>query len=263
MRVRRNADPKLRGLERAVAAGDAGAIPGLIVQRLRDKTISPRLAKAARFFSAPLSPPGSTSHPYNWHPLNWSYNELTAPASEFEQDPRTLILHSALVEVLGPRMKLPIKASWPVGTVGVEVGNAISAAAESWMSRLGFFVSDTGGVGNHAPFEIQSDDAPDRDTEEEWRRVLAAQGRVATAYEDATGSPGQVSDTAYMWLVKRDLFLGRANAISVMKWLRVNSTVEYCNVLGANVYQQKDRHDPPFGLTEYRLVSTWLGGGPL
>jgi hypothetical protein len=248
MRVRRNADPKLRSLERAVATGDAGAIPGLIVQRLRDKTISLRLAKAAKFFSAPLTPAGSSAGPYNWFPLGWEHNEIPAPKAVFVQDPRTLVLHSALVEVLGPRMKLPTE---------------VSEAAWRWMGRLGFFVSDTGGVGNHAPFEIQSEDAPERDTEEEEERVGRAQIKIANAYEEATGDRGQISDTAYMWFVKRELFLGRSNAISVMNYLRANSTVEYCNVLGANVYRQKDRHEPPFGVTELALVAGYLGGSPL
>jgi hypothetical protein len=248
VRVRRNADPRIRRAERAVGAGDASAIPELIRNRLRAGEINPRLARAAKFFSAPLTPPGSTAGSYNWHPFNWSYNELKIAPHEYAQDERTLVLHSALVRVLGARMKLP--TDW-------------SAAADNWMDRLGFVVSDTGGVGNHAPFEIQSEDTVERETELEGRRVEDRQLKLASQFHMATGGDAVVSDQVFMWLVKRDLFLGRANAISVMKYLRMNSTVEYCNVLGANVYDQRDRKDPPFGLTEYELVSSYLGGAPL
>jgi hypothetical protein len=145
------------------------------------------------------------------------------------------------------------------------------------MHRNGLFIAHTGGGGNHAPFEIQSDDNLGRDTDEEYERALSRQLRVAQEFADITGASStgagtsvgtpaghvHIGDDVFMWLVKRDLFLGRANAISVMKYLRMNSTVEYCNVLGANVYQQKDRKDPPFGVTELLLVSTYLGGPPL
>lgn len=71
---RRNPDERTRDFERRLAAGDASAIPGLISARLRSKEISHRLAEAAKFFSAPLTKPGSATGPYNWFPLDWEHN---------------------------------------------------------------------------------------------------------------------------------------------------------------------------------------------
>jgi hypothetical protein len=226
----------------------------LIRARLRSRKISPRLAKAAKFFSAPLTSPGSTSGPYNWSPLDWGVSLISVRPSEFVQDPRTLILHGALVELLGPRMRLTTN---------------ITSGAEEWMDRRGFFVSETGGA-SRAPFEIQSEDTVERDSQAEEQRVEAAQHRIADKYAKATGRHRTddrhgiegVGDGVFMWFVKTKLFEGNGHAISIMKWLRVNSTVEYCNVLGASVYERPGKKGT-FGLTELALVSSYLGGAPL
>jgi hypothetical protein len=248
---RRNSDVRLRRLERAVSAGDTDAIVPLIQERLRQKAIKPKLAKEARYFSFPMTMPGSTVGTFNWYPLAYPGDtEINTDPEAYTQDPRTLVLWAALIQIFGDYLKLP--TSW-------------TKAAGNWMEREGFWIFETDDL-NHAPHEIQSDDNIERETEAQQRRTMARQLQIYQEYGDATGTyigPGEGGDPAYMWLVKQRLFVGDPKAISIMKYLRYNSTVEYCNVLGANVYSQKDRKDPPFGLTEHLLISTWLGGAPL
>lgn len=236
----------IENIERVVEATRSfESMRALIQARMRSGLIRGSAVRNAVYFSARLTPPGSTSGPYDWHPLQRSFNELQPPPGAFEQDPRTLALYGACQSAL------------PRGGWWRPARGALPRKTWEWMTRRGFFVSETGGVGNHAPYEIQSDDSPDTEGADRW------QSRIATAYEEATGEPGQISDTIYMWFVRRGVFAGEPQPTKIMRWLRVNSTVEYCNVLGANVYNQSDRHDPPFGLTEYRLVSNLLGGDPL
>ena len=210
--------------------------------------------KDALCFSDQLTPPGTPHGPYNWHPLDWAENEIDAPSAEFVQDPKTLILNEACKVVLAGRVRRGSLCRKPAEDLPMRTWN--------WMSSRGFVISDTGGVPNHPPFEIQYDQDVERDTERQTVLAERAQVEILQAYREAGGSGTDVGDTQYMWLVAHGALAGDPQPTKILSWLRVHSAVEYCATLGADVYGNWSER-PKFGATELLLVATLLGGPPL
>jgi hypothetical protein len=243
----------MRQLERLAAdPGETRDLAALIRARIRAGAISVKAVRDALYFSAPMGAPKPEGRVYNWWPVATSYGALLiTPHFEFIQHPHTLVLSAACQMALGGyRWRSARNRELPSSTW-------------DWMQRRGFLISDTGMVDNHPPYEIQYDQNLDRDTEAQYRRARQAQIDIAQAFMNATGSGADgIGDMQYQWLVRQGTLAGEAEPTRILRWLRHNSTVEYCAVLGANVYGPW-KSDPAFGLTERDLVSTLLGGDPL
>lgn len=258
--IRRNSDQGMRRLERAVTLGDEQAMVALVNMRLQRGLVRPEHVRDANLLSRPLGTPRPGSRDYDWWPAATQQgNMLGTPYYVFEQDPRTAVLHQVTRGVLGKNVR-----SWARG-------RELSDRVWTWMLTRGFLISETGGVDNHAPYEIQYDQNVERDTEAQSQRVVARQAKIFSDYvnhlamegEAPSSSPHGPNDGQYMWLVLTEAMRKNRNALSILKWLRVNSTVEYANTLGANVYNYQSRGPGTFGETELALVSTLLGGPPL
>jgi hypothetical protein len=243
---------------------DEASLAGLVQARLRMGEISERNVRAALCFSGTLPPVGATVGVdyQRWFPFGWDYNELVTPLSEFAQEPRTRLLNRVCQMALG-------------GAWCRTPGDFLPNRTEAWMARRGFGVYGTGGVGNHPPYEIQSDDNVERDTEREQVRVERFQIELVRAYNATTDDPTPVPgpgagvsfDIACQWFVRQGAFAGEIQPTKILTWLRGRSTVEYCAILGASVYgpwpPEERLGGLPFGQTELLLVSTLLGGPPL
>lgn len=274
---RHRGDVEIRNLERAVAStGNVEAVASLVQARIRRRVVPLEHVQLAMFFSRPLSPPGSGGLYYNWHPLDWEHNELPVIPERLAQDPRTIQLHALLAEVLQqwPRM-LP--------------GDRLPDATWGWLQQNGMGLFDTGGVGNHAPVELQAWDDLDDLAERlgrDARDVYNEAHDLVEAYVDARPDGwlpewnawlGSLElDQPYRWEWFRDfasIWRVRVGAMNlephplrVLAHLRGRSTVEYVSILSPWTF-----HNPfppgalyvPYGARELELVTKLLGGPPL
>ena len=301
---RTNPDVRLRELERRVVEGDAGSMAPLVVSRVRAGSVNENDLELAWWLSAPLTPPGTPrgpralANPYNWHPLDWESSEINTPPERFAQAPETLVIHEALVGILGQtvaqrwhRAFARAVERWNARGLGnTDYGWPFSIEAMpdrywEWAAARGFLISETGGVGNHAPYEIQSEDVVERVDEEEERRVLARRLRIVAEVEGldldkpaarlAGGAAAwrrqvlaSVSDYTYhRWIVMRAMRKERI-PLEILKGLRYASTVEYISVLGSQMSwigqsREQPKGRPLYGVTEHKIVAHLLGGAPL
>lgn len=246
-------DPRLRHLERLVAAGQANPAE-LVVARLRAGMITVNAIRWAELFSRPIPPPWVQSS-YNWHPISWWLEEIRPDLEPFvrenmprlAQSPTTLQINVMLQAVLdGFRGRVPVIQGFGGRRRLAPVGDT-PESVDRWAWRHGFVVSDTGGPDNHPPFEVQWVNDPDSGDDAEGRRVRGAQARLLTAFlaakpdgwtkhdEDRASDPRVMDrwswDDAAAWFVRTQAFIGNVEALKLLGWLRYHSTTNYFEVL--------------------------------
>jgi hypothetical protein len=284
----------LRDLERAVELGGGViAVADLISARIRSGLITPENGLWAQFFSKPLTPLGAKGPPYCWYPLTsqWFVEskvdddyrisgrpEPKLPMARWRkrlaQDPRTLVLNQALTGVVGDKSE----PAWvPDSRSGW--GDDLSPHLRDWMYSRGYDLWSTDDL-NHPPYEIQSIGTLWGDQADAVvSRVEAKRDELIRDYVNYLGLPAPdeeawgsyLEDACYFDLL-RSALAGVPEALEVLAYLRVHSTLEYMAVVAPLSvtpiwYWPRPYRTPrgtvPFGLAEHQLVSTLLGGPPL
>lgn len=264
-------DPRLRHLERLVATGQANPAE-LVVARLRAGAITVNAIRWAELFSRPIPPPFTQSS-YNWHPISWWFEDpfdeappnLEALVREcmprLAQSPTTLQINVMLQSVLdGLRGRVPVIQGFGGRRRLAPVD--LPRSVDRWAWRHGFVVSDTGGVDNHPPFEVQwlgevdGDDPDDRHAERMQAELLAAYvesgpdrrtaALIAQHLERGDALNGQYAwDDVSMWFVRMQAFAGNVEALKLLGWLRYHSTTNYFEVLS------------PFSMSPFWNMASW------
>jgi len=283
-KTRRNSETELRALERSVAATRSPQeIARLIGMRLRLGRVSMQEARDAWLLSMPLTDPGGESRLYDWTPIN--FGVIPVPPGRLDQHPDTLLIHEVLDGLLPPSARV------------VHPTFAFSGRSDRWLARHGFVISDTGGGDTEPPFEIQDRALGDLDlnlgardpTEHDSlsRDADIRQYDLADEYIESRpdgwpdGPEGPVAWDAILefagrWLVRRSAARRNLHAISILRFLRFSSTVDYVRVLSPWTFGlwSFGFRDPtgaipegavyePYGRVELDLVRTLLGGPPL
>lgn len=223
--------------------------------------------------------------------------EELVQSGRFSRHPRTVALNAALGG--GVISGGPWNASyWSTEREGVRLNlpsDSPSTELHEWALRRGIGLSDTGGDLNHPPLEVQGMTDPEEAarTEAEGMAILAAQNAMVDRYlkdrpdgwasawgrpdvnhlDDAASYEIHLDDAA-RYEIRREAFAGTQEALQIIAWLRVHSTLNYFEVLSSFACTPLWHGDAswrppegaayrPYGDVERELVSALLGGAPL
>ncbi len=208
-------------------------------------------------------------------------------SGRFTRHPRTVELNTALGG--GVISGGPWNASyWSTRREGVRLdlpSDNPPTELHEWAIRRGIGLSDTGGDLNHPPLEVQglNDAESVGESEEESATIMATQNAMVDRYlrdqPDGWASDWDVPnvnhlDDAARYEVRREAFAGTTEALRILAWLRVHSTLNYFEVLSSFACTPLWHGDAswrppegavyrPYGDVERELVSALLGGAPL
>lgn len=214
------------------------------------------------------------------------FDELVR-SGRFSRHPRTVVLNAALDgDVISGG---PWNASyWATERRGVPLdlpSDGPPTELHEWALRRGIGLSDTGGDLNHPPLEVQGLNDPESvgETDEEGAAILAAQHAMEVRYltdqPDGWAYEWDVPDVNHLddaarYEIRREAFSGTPEALRILAWLRVHSTLNYFEVLSTFACAPLWHGDAgwmppegaiyrPYGDVERELVSALLGGAPL
>ncbi len=214
------------------------------------------------------------------------FDELVR-SGRFSRHPHTVVLNAVLGgDVISGG--LWNASYWWTQRVGVVLdlpSDTPPTALHEWATRRGIGLSDTGGDLNHPPLEVIGVDDPGSmaESEEEGGLIVATQNAMLDRYLNdqpdgwsaAWDRPGiNHLDDAARYEVRREAFAGTPEALRILAWLRVHSTLNYFEVLSTFActplwYADASWTPPegavyrPYGDVERELVSALLGGNPL